>query len=174
MSQNSSYKKIANYVFNLADDTLRGSFKRHEYGDVIIPFTILRRLDAILEKDKENVVELYNKWKKKSKNYEEIILNKTKLKFFNYSNFSLEILKKDHQNIKKNFNKYLNSFSENVREILENFEIPKVVEKLDRTDRLFGVISKFSSMDLSPNSLSNHEMGLLFEEVLRFTNELAN
>jgi type I restriction enzyme M protein len=148
MSQNSSYKKIANYVFNLADDTLRGSFKRHEYGDVIIPFTILRRLDAILEKDKENVVELYNKWKKKSKNYEEIILNKTKLKFFNYSNFSLEIL--------------------------ENFEIPKVVEKLDRTDRLFGVISKFSSMDLSPNSLSNHEMGLLFEEVLRFTNELAN
>lgn len=174
MSQNSSYKKIANYVFNLADETLRGSFKRHEYGDVIIPFTILRRLDAILEKDKENVVELYNKWKKKSKNYEEIILNKTKLKFFNYSNFSLDILKKDHQNIKKNFNKYLNSFSENVREILENFEIPKVVEKLDRTDRLFGVISKFSSMDLSPNSLSNHEMGLLFEEVLRFTNELAN
>ena len=97
MSQNSSYKKIANYVFNLADETLRGSFKRHEYGDVIIPFTILRRLDAILEKDKENVVELYNKWKKKSKNYEEIILNKA-----TSTNYDREVETRNPEKISEN------------------------------------------------------------------------
>ncbi len=174
MSSSLTYKKIANYVFNLADDTLRGSFRRHEYGNVIIPFTVLKRLDSILEPDKQNIIDLYKKWKTKSKNYEEIILNKSKVKFLNYSNFSLDVLKKDHQNIKRNFTKYLDSFSENVKDILQNFEIPKIVEKLDRTDRLYGVISKFSAMDLSPKSVSNHEMGLLFEEVLRFSNELAN
>ena len=72
MSSSLTYKKIANYVFNLADDTLRGSFRRHEYGNVIIPFTVLKRLDSILEPDKQNIIDLYKKWKTKSKNYEDI------------------------------------------------------------------------------------------------------
>ena len=103
MSTNNVYKKIANYIFSLADQTLRGSFKRHEYGDVIIPFTVLKRLDSILDPHRNEIIKLYTKWKKKSKNYENIILNKTNLKFYNHSNFSIDILKKDHQNLKKKF-----------------------------------------------------------------------
>jgi len=170
----SNYQKISSFIWSIADDVLRGLFKPHEYGQVILPFTVLRRLDTILDPNKDEVITLYNKWKNKTDNPTPIILNKINKKFYNYSKFDLQRLTQDHQNIKKNFQNYLNGYSDNIFDIIENFQIDKHIEKLNKNNRLFLLIEKFASMDLSPETISNHDMGQIFEELLRKFSEISN
>ena len=170
----SNYQKISSFIWSVADDVLRGLFKPHEYGQVILPFTVLRRLDSILEPSKDEVISLYNKWKKKTDKPTPIILNKISKKFYNYSKYDLRRLTQDHQNINKNFQNYLGGFSDNIYDIIENFQIDKHIEKLNKNNRLFMLIEKFASMDLSPKTISNHDMGQIFEELLRKFSEISN
>jgi type I restriction enzyme M protein len=169
-----SYSQISSFIWNVCDDVLRGLFKQHEYGDVILPFTILRRLDCVLEPRKDDVYNIYEEYKGKVDDPTPIILNKINTTFYNHSKYDLNRLKSDPQNIAMNLQNYLGGFSENVVEIIENFQIEKPIEKLKKNNRLFLLIDKFTEIDLHPDKISNRDMGLIFEELLRKFSEMSN
>jgi type I restriction enzyme M protein len=169
-----SYSQISSFIWNVCDDVLRGLFKPHEYGDVILPFTILRRLDCVLEPHKDEVYNIYEKYKSQVDDPTPIILNKINTTFYNHSKYDLNRLKSDPQNIAMNLQNYLGGFSENVVEIIENFQIEKPIEKLIKNNRLFLLIDKLTEIDLHPDKISNRDMGLIFEELLRKFSEMSN
>jgi type I restriction enzyme M protein len=173
MSSNGKFQEISSLIWNVCDDVLRGLFKSHEYGDVILPFITLRRLDCMLEPQKSNVVELYHSLKKEV-DPSPIIFKKTGLKFYNYSQYDLSRLKGDPNGIKLNFQNYLNGFSDNVHEILQNFQIDKPVEKLVKNNKLYILVDKLTEVDLHPEVVDNHTMGQIYEELLRRFSELSN
>jgi len=158
-----NFNEISSFIWKVCDDELRGLFKPHEYGDVIIPFVVLRRLDCLLEKQKDEVVELYNSLKDKIDDVYPIIKTKTNLPFYNHSRFDLQRLKSDPNGLKINFPNYINGFSDNVHVILENFQLDKPVEKLLKNKKLYTLIDKFTEVDLSPQNVDNHTMGQIFE-----------
>ena len=172
MSNN--YNQISSFIWNVCDDVLRGLFKPHEYGDVILPFTVLRRLDCVLESHKDEVYKIYEEYKTKVDDPTPIILNKINTTFFNRSKYDLNRLKSDPPNININFQNYLGGYSNNVVEILENFQLEKPVEKLNKNNRLFILIDKLTEIDLHPDKISNRDMGLIFEELLRKFSEMSN
>lgn len=172
MSNN--YSEISSFIWNVCDDVLRGLFKPHEYGDIILPFTVLRRLDCVLEPHKDDVYNLYEEYKTRVDDPSPIILNKINTSFYNHSKYDLKRLKSDPHNININLQNYLGGFSNNVIEIIENFQLEKPVEKLNKTNRLFILIDKFTEIDLHPDKISNRDMGLVFEELLRKFSEMSN
>lgn len=170
-----NFQEKANFIWQVADDILRGTFKQHEYGDAILPFVVLRRLDCVLEKRKDRVIETYEKFKDKLQDPSQILLKSTNgKKFYNTSHYDLKRLSQDAKEIELNFNSYLNNYSENVRDIIENFQIEKIIKRLANNDLLFLLINKFTEIDLHPDKVSNHEMGYIFEELLRRFSEMSN
>ncbi len=170
----SNYNQISSFIWNVCDDVLRGLFKQHEYGDVILPFTVLRRLDCVLEPHKDEVYNVYQQYKGKVEDPTPIILNKINTTFYNRSKYDLTRLKSDPQNININFQNYLGGYSDNVVEIIENFQLEKPVQKLNKNNRLFILIDKLTEIDLHPDKISNRDMGLIFEELLRKFSEMSN
>ena len=172
-----NFAEKANFIWAVADDVLRGTFKAHEYGDVILPFVVLRRLDLVLEKGKDAVIQQYEQFKE-SLDEERLVpvLRQAAggLNFYNHSFFDLRRLAQDNKNIELNFNNYLNGYSQNVREIVENFQLEKIVAKLVKNELLFLLVEKFAEVDLSPAAVTNHEMGYIFEELLRRFSEMSN
>ena len=169
----SNHNEISSFIWNVCDDVLRGLFKQHEYGDVILPFLVLRRLDCVIEPKKDEIIELYNELKDEV-DPTQIIKKQTGLKFFNHSNYDLQRLKGDPNGLKVNFPNYISGFSQNVFEILENFQLEKPVEKLLKNNKLYLLIDKFTEIDLHPNKVDNHTMGQVFEELLRKFSEMSN
>ncbi len=169
-----NFQDKANFIWQVADDILRGSYKQHEYGDVILPFVVLRRLDCVLETKKEHVLETYNKFKNTLPDVHKVLLKASGLNFYNTSRYDLDRLSQDNKNLELNFNNYVNGFSENVREILDNFQLEKIIEKLAKNKLLFLMVDKFTEIDLHPDKVSNHDMGYIFEELIRRFNEQAN
>jgi type I restriction enzyme M protein len=169
-----NHNEISSFIWKVCDDELRGLFKPHEYGDVIIPFVVLRRLDCLLEPHKDEVVELYNSLKDEIEDVSPIIKKKTGLTFHNHSRYDLQRLKSDPNGLKINFPNYINGFSDNVYQILENFQMDKPVEKLLKNKKLYTLIDKFTEVDLHPNQVDNHTMGQIFEELLRKFSEMSN
>jgi len=169
-----SHNEISSFIWNVCDDVLRGLFKPHEYGDVILPFTVLRRLDCVIEDKKDEIVSLFEEYRDQTSDPSPIIMGKVKTSFFNHSRYDLNRLRQDPQNVHINFQNYLGGFSENVIEIVENFQLEKPVDKLNKANRLFQFIDKFSEVDLHPDKVSNHMMGQIFEELLRRFSEMSN
>jgi len=167
----------ANFIWQVADDILRGAFKAHEYGDVILPFVVLRRLDLVLEPQKDTVIEQYEQFRG-TLNDEQIVPVLRKAagdkNFYNHSFYDLRRLAQDAKNIELNFNNYLNGYSKNVREIIENFQLDKIIAKLLKNDLLYMLVEMFTEVDLSPGAVTNHEMGYIFEELLRRFSEMSN
>jgi len=162
------FQEISSLIWNIADDVLRGVFKPFEYGDIVLPFVVLRRLDCMLEPQKDKVIDLYAELKKdKIDDPYPIIKKKTGLNFYNHSKYDLVRLKSDPNKLKNNFPNYINGFSQNVFDILENFQLDKPVEKLLKNNKLYLLIDKMTEVDLHPNVLDNHMMGQIFEELLR-------
>ena len=157
---------------------LRGLFKPHEYGDITLPFLVLRRLDCLLDEDgrKEKVINTYNQYNGKVSEdlLPPIILRETDTSFYNTSQYDLSRLKEDSKNIHLNFENYLNGFSKDVRDIIENFNLDGFIERLHKSDRLFIFCDKFTEVDLHPNKVDNHTMGQVFEELLRRFSEMSN
>ena len=157
-------------MWNVADDVLRGLFKPHEYGDITLPFLVLRRLDCILDEDgrKEKAIETYNRFKDQvsEDGLPPIILRATNTSFYNISQYDLSRLKADPNNIRLNFENYLNGFSQDVRDIIENFNLDGFIERLHGSNRLFTCCDQFTEVDLHPNRVDNHTMGQVFEELL--------
>ena len=173
-----NYQELANLVWNVADDVLRGLFKPHEYGDITLPFLVLRRLDCLLDEDgrKEKVINTYNQYNGKVSEdlLPPIILRETNTSFYNTSQYDLSRLKEDSKNIHLNFENYLNGFSQDVRDIIENFNLDGFIERLHKNDRLFIFCDKFTEVDLHPDKVDNHTMGQVFEELLRRFSEMSN
>jgi type I restriction enzyme M protein len=167
-------QNISSLIWGIADDVLRGTFKPNEYGRIILPFVVLRRLDCVLEQDKKQAIEIYNSLKDSIDNPEPAVLNKLKLNFYNISNYDLEKLKSDPTNIKQNFENYIQGYSENVRDIVKNFNLQPLVDKLDDNDKLYLLIDKYTSVDLHPKTIDNHQMGTIYEELLRTFSEMTN
>ena len=166
-----NYQEISSFIWSIADDELRGLFQQSEYGDVILPFTVLRRLDCVLEQQKDQAVEIYEHYKEKVTDVEPIVKQKLDGKFFNASRYDLNRLRGDTSNIMLNFNHYLNGFSQEVQDIIENFKLTPTIQQLNDQKLLYPVIEKFSQIDLHPESVSNELMGQVFEELLRKFNE---
>ena len=169
-----SYAEVSSLIWNVCDDVLRGLFKPHEYGDVILPFTVLRRLDCVIEGQKDEIVQLYEKYSKTTLDPSPIIMGQVKTSFFNHSKYDLSRLRHDPQNVRDNFSNYLNGFSDSVREIIENFQLEKPVEKLVKANLFLEFVDRFSGVDLHPDRVANHMMGQIFEELLRRFSEMSN
>ncbi len=166
--------QVSNLIWSSADDVLRNVFKPSEYGEVILPFIVMRRLDCVQEPQKDKTIELYNEYKDRLSDPSPVILNQINLPFFNNSYYDLSRLKSDPNNISRNFNNYIAGFSGNVRDIFINFKIAPIVQKLEQNNRLYMMVDKFSEIDLSPEAIDNHRMGTIYEEILRRFYEEAN
>ena len=173
-----NYQELANRVWTVADGVLRGLFKPHEYGDITLPFLVLRRLDCILDEDgrKEIAINAYNQFKDKvpEDRLPQIINSATGINFYNISQYDLSRLKADPNNIHLNFENYLNGFSQDVRDIIENFNLDRFIERLNQNNRLFIFCDKFTEVDLHPNQVDNRTMGQGFEGLLRRFSEMSD
>jgi len=167
-------QNLSSLIWSTADDVLRGMFKPSEYGRIILPFVVLRRLDCVLEPQKDKAFELHEKYKKKLKDFNQVIQSQLDLPFFNVSKFDLLRIKSDPNNVYKNFNNYLQGYSKNVLDIIENFQIDPLVIKLNKNKKLYLLIDKFTEFDLHPSKIDNHQMGSLYEELLRKFSEISN
>jgi type I restriction enzyme M protein len=167
-------QNLSSLIWSTADDVLRGMFKPSEYGRIILPFVVLRRLDCVLEPQKDRAFELYEKYKKELKDFNKVIQSQLDLPFFNISRFDLLRIKSDPNNVLKNFNNYIQGYSDNVLDIIENFQIDTLVAKLNKNKKLYLLIDKFTEFDLHPNKVDNHMMGSLYEELLRKFSEISN
>ena len=170
-----NFSQTAGYIWSLAD-LLRGDFKQSQYGRVILPFTILRRLECVLEERKPRVLDQVKKLKAMKK-LEEAAREKFLLKaagesFYNTS--PMDLSKLGSSDIKSNLLTYVDSFSKDAREIFEHFRFDEFVAKLDEANLLFKVVQKVATTDLSPKTISNHDMGLVFEELIRRFAESSN
>ena len=156
---------------------LRGPYKRNEYRKVILPLTVLRRFDCILEPTKGRVLEEFDKLKGKSENIVSAQLRTiTGVPFYNLSRLTFKTLLDDPNQIAPNLNSYINAFSPNVRQIFEKFEFGSQINKMSDKNLLFNVIKRFASddVDLSPQKIDNMQMGYVFEEIIRIGAEQSN
>ncbi|PSW30451.1 restriction endonuclease subunit M [Photobacterium phosphoreum] len=183
---NSNFTQTAAFIWSVAD-LLRGDLKQSQYGRVILPFTLLRRLECVLEESKDAVVAQAEKVKAMNlpeEAQEKMILRaaftfetntpkeKKGLSFFNTSPMNLG--KMGQSDIKDNLENYIQCFSADAREIFEHFKFDEFVGLLDDANLLFKVVKKFATTDLSPKAVSNHQMGLIFEELIRRFAESSN
>lgn len=172
---NTNFSQTAAFIWSVAD-LLRGDFKQSQYGRVILPFTLLRRLECVLEESKDAVVVQAEKVKAMNlpeEAQEKMLLRATNgLSFFNTSPMNLG--KMGLGGIKDNLENYIQCFSADARQIFEYFKFDEFVGLLDDADLLYKVVKKFATTDLSPTKVSNHEMGLVFEELIRRFAESSN
>ncbi|MHB9004941.1 MAG: type I restriction-modification system subunit M [Coriobacteriia bacterium] len=167
-------KELSNFIWSIAE-LLRHDYKQADYGKVILPLTVLRRLDCVLGPTKEKVLELVKANKdKKEAALDLIITSKIKLKFYNRSKFDFPKLLDDSDHIAANLNNLINGFSSNSREILEYFGFQEHIARLDEANLLFLVVKGFAEIDLHPDKVNNVQMGYIFEELIRKFAELSN
>lgn len=156
-----------NFIWRIAE-LLRGPYRPEKYGDVILPMAVLRRFDFLLQDTKSAVLE-----KAKTTDIELILNNTAGHPFSNKSNFDFETLLNDPDNIKANFKAYIQGYSSNIRDIIGHFEFDKEIDRLDEYGLLFLIIKEFSQLDLGADSVTDQEMGYIFEELIRRFSENA-
>ena len=168
-----SETNLSSFIWSVAD-VLRGEYKPHEYGKVILPFTVLRRLDCVLEPTKAAVLKEKAFRESRGVNPEPFMLKEAGLSFFNTSSLDLKRLMGDQDNIGVNLRAYINGFSQSVRDIFENFEFETQISKLEKLKLLYLVTEKFANINLHPDAVTNDQMGTVFEELIRKFAELSN
>ncbi|MEN4054087.1 class I SAM-dependent DNA methyltransferase [Sulfurimonas sp. NWX79] len=168
-----SFTNTASFIWSVAD-LLRGDYKQSDYGKVILPFTLLRRLECVLEPTRKAVLDEYEARKDLGIPLEVFLTKKSGQSFYNTSKFSLNTLLADPTNLKANLEHYIADFSANAREIFEKYKFHEQLEYLDESNLLYQIVQKFANVDLHPDTISNHEMGLVFEELIRRFAEASN
>lgn len=165
----------ASLIWSIADK-LVGVYKPHEYGDVILPLTVIKRFDSVLSDTKDNVLEMAKKYPETFAKRDFILKETAGQKFYNTSKYDFKKLLDDPDNIEENFYNYINGYSDEVKDIIKNFDLNKQIEKMAGNGILYQVIDTFNSekANLHPNYVSNIEMGYIFEEIIRRFNELSN
>ncbi len=170
-----NFQEIANFIWSIADEVLRDDFKRGKYPDVILPFTVLRRLDCVLAPTKQKVLQRYEDLKAKGlENMDGQLRRAASHSFYNTSKFDFPKLLGDPKNIGRNLRAYINAFSENMRDVIDRFKLRGTIDTLEEKGLLFALIRKLSDADLHPDKVDNHTMGTIFEELIRRFNEQSN
>jgi len=169
-----NFGEKVSFIWSVAE-LLRGPYRPNQYKDIMLPLTVLRRLDCVLEPSKDKVLaKLKSSKGGKVKNLEPILNKVSGQAFHNTSRFTFEKLKGDPNNIAANLTHFIKGFSTRAREIIEHFGFEEHIAKLDKADRLYLVVSRFCDIDLHPDKVSNVEMGYIFEELIRRFNEASN
>jgi type I restriction enzyme M protein len=170
-----SFSEIANFLWSIAD-LLRGTYKQSDYGKVILPLTVMRRLDCVLADTKDKVLAKHDALKGGDiKNLDPILQRVTGVPFHNVSKLDFEKLKGDPNHFAENLTSYIKGFSKDARDIvIERFRFTEQIQKLDSANLLYQVVAKFAEVDLHPNTVPNHVMGLVFEELIRRFAEVSN
>jgi len=170
----SNFREIANLIWSVAD-LLRGDYKQAEYGRVILPFTIMRRLDCVLQPTKQKVLSKLDSVKSSGIQNLDPVLNRESLQsFHNRSKYTFDKLVADPSHIKDNLLEYAKAFSANTQDIFDKFNFEEQVIRLDEANLLYAVVKRFQEVDLHPEVVSNMEMGYCFEELIRKFAELSN
>ncbi len=169
---NNNFSSTAAFLWSVAD-LLRGDFKQSQYGRIILPFTLLRRLECVLEATKEQVLDKYESVKAMPfEAQEKVLIHTAQFSFYNTSKMDLNKL--GETGVARNLENYIQSFSPNAREIFEHFDFFNTIDKLEEADLLYKVAKRFASTDLHPNVINNYGMGLVFEELIRRFAESSN
>lgn len=169
-ANNPTFTDKTNFLWSIAD-LIRDAFRRSKYQDVILPLTVLRRIDCVLEPTKAEVLKEYARYKDQLADLGPRLSRVSGYVFYNTSPYTFERLVEDPRNLAANLQAYINGFSENMREVVEKFDLRNTIIKLDEAGLLFLVIEKFKNIDLHPDVVDNHEMGTIFEELIRRFNE---
>ena len=174
-----SLQPIINFIWTVADDVLINKYLENQYQDVILPMTVLRRLDLALEPSKDQVLKTHNEFKSKMDNLSGLLTSKehgSGLEFYNTSPYTMKKLLDDPKNIDANFLDYLNGFSENVQDIIQKFKFRNQLETFETTGITFSLLEKFCSpkVELRPEKISPMAMGYMFEDLIRRFNEKTN
>jgi type I restriction enzyme M protein len=170
---------IINFIWTVADDVLINKYLENQYQDVILPMTVLRRLDLALEPTKEQTLKTYEDFKAKMDNLSGLLTSEqhgSGLAFYNTSPYTMKMLLDDPKNIDANFLAYLNGFSDNVQDIISKFKFRNQLERFEETGITFSLIEKFCNpkVELRPEKISPMAMGYMFEDLLRRFNEKTN
>jgi len=168
-----NFGEKVNFIWSVAD-LIRDTFKRSKYQDVILPLTVLRRIDCVLQPTKEHVLEINAKLKGKLDNLAPQLCKASGFSFYNTSLYDFERLLSDAPHLEANVKAYIIGFSDNMREVLEKFDFNNTISKLEEAGLFFLVMEKFKNIDLHPDVVSNLEMGYIFEELIRKFNEALN
>jgi len=169
----SSFNELASFIWSVAD-LLRGDFKQSEYGRVILPFTVLRRLDCVLAPTKDAALKEHAAKQAAGIAFEPFVKRKTGLDFYNVWTLDMSKLMGDQDNIRANLDSYIQGFAPDVRSIFEHFDFAVTVERLHKARLLYLVTEKFAGINLHPDRVDNAQMGLVFEELIRKFAELSN
>jgi type I restriction enzyme M protein len=164
---------LSAFLWSVAD-LLRGDYKQSDYGKVILPFTVLRRLDCVLEATKPAVLKELEARQKAGVNPEPYLLRKAGQRFCNTSPLDMKTLMGDQDHIRENLYSYIQAFSPSVRDIFEHFDFHTQIERLAKAGLLYQVTERFAQADLHPEAVDNHQMGLVFEELIRKFAEISN
>jgi type I restriction enzyme M protein len=165
-----NHSEIVSFLWGVAD-LIRDSFKRGKYQDVILPLTVLRRLDCVLAPRKEKVLATQARLKGKLDNLDPQLRKAAGFAFYNTSRYDFEKLLADAPNLAANLRRYIAGFSPNMREVVEKFDFDNTISKLDESGLLFQVLERFKNVDLHPDKVDNPTMGTIFEELIRKFNE---
>jgi type I restriction enzyme M protein len=168
-----NHQSLSSFIWSVAD-LLRGDYKQSDYGKVILPFTVLRRLDCVLAATKPAVLAEFEKRSGEGLNPEPFLLRAAGQSFYNTSRMDMAKLIGDADHISQNLYAYIQAFSPAVRDIFERFEFVAQVDRLAKAGLLYLVTEKFAGIDLHPDAVDNHQMGLAFEELIRRFAELSN
>lgn len=169
-----NHSEVSSFIWGTAD-LLRSNFKQHEYGDIILPFTVMRRLDVVLEPTKQAVLDAASK-KLPDALRDTLLKQAAGVGFYNTSRFTMQELLADSDGIRENITNYVSSFSPEIADIFDKFKMYEVIKDLDDNDLLFLAVERFCSpsIDLSPASISNADMGDIYEELIRRFSEVSN
>jgi type I restriction enzyme M protein len=173
MSQPKGFQDKVSLIWSVAD-ILRGDFKPHEYGQTILPFVVLRRLECALEKTKDKVIAKSKSLEGKINDLETILNKESGHNFYNTSPLSLTKILQDPDKVASNLNSYIRAFSPSASEVLDKYGFPDKIKKLEEQGLLYQIIGKFADLDLSEETVSNEAMGYVFEELLRKFSEMSN
>ncbi len=167
----STHQNLAGFIWSVAD-LLRGDYKQSEYGKVILPLTVLRRLDCVMAPTRQAV------WDRDANltmtNKDQMLRIAAKLPFYNTSKQDFSTIASSAPDVARNLVDYINGFSPNAREIIDKYEFHAQIDRLTSAKLIYPVVQKFRDVDLSPNRVDNHQMGYVFEELIRRFSEISN
>jgi len=161
-----NFAEKANFIWSVAG-LIRDTFRRGRYQEVILPFTVLRRIDCVLESTKDEVRERYLTYRDRLDNLDPMLRKASGYTFYNTSQHTFTLMLADASNLADNLRAYIAAFSPNMCDVLANFDFDNTITRLDEVGLLYLVMERFRQMDLHPDAVPNHEMGTIFEELIR-------
>ncbi|MTK04239.1 class I SAM-dependent DNA methyltransferase [Micromonospora sp. CP22] len=169
----SKHTELANHAWSVAD-LLRGDYKQSDYGKVILPFTVLRRLECVLAPTRDKVRETSERFRGQDVDVTRFLRRAAGHSFYNVSGYTLKSIAADPSQTAKHLQAYIGAFSDNAQEVLHRYEFPQQIRRLDGANLLYQVVGRFADLDLRPEVVSNHQMGYVFEELIRRFAEVSN